>query len=420
MKIKTKIFLLFLLTLLLTGGAYMLVVFPILVADEAVMATGSLNNQVDELDRVIEKYRDVTQDQMNAIIAKYGLDDHETMEDQDQVAILKEILSMNPQVLSVKLLSMENGSVSVSQTGEVNYLNYADAIGEEWFVDAAKKPGDTVFSGIEMAEGSDDLIQHVTKVISDSEDASLGAVSFEMNIGLLKEFFRSMNFKDIGIYVMYTPTGSLMIEQGQPLRFEKQDILGQEFDHSNDGDVGFGVDLEKGQGLGEITYNGKTYYVAARESAAMPCTYYFMIDHEGIKKLVMHKVVPVLWISGAMTFMSLLVLLVLVQWLVNKPLVKFSRITAYIADTGDLSQVLDVRRKDEIGLMAKSFNTMVAELKNNKDNMESIVQERTRELRKLTVAIEQSPSEIIITDLEGRLEYANKAAVTARGFALRN
>lgn len=63
-------------------------------------------------------------------------------------------------------------------------------------------------------------------------------------------------------------------------------------------------------------------------------------------------------------------------------------------------------RHDELCGLAAAFNHMVEEL-----------QARGRELDKLTQAVEQSPANVVITDLQGRIEYVNEACVRHTGYA---
>jgi two-component system NtrC family sensor kinase len=66
---------------------------------------------------------------------------------------------------------------------------------------------------------------------------------------------------------------------------------------------------------------------------------------------------------------------------------------------------LAVRSRDETGELTEAFNQLMARLC-----------QADRELRKLTRAVEQSPSGIIITDTEGKIEYVNPAFSAATGY----
>jgi PAS domain S-box-containing protein len=64
----------------------------------------------------------------------------------------------------------------------------------------------------------------------------------------------------------------------------------------------------------------------------------------------------------------------------------------------------------------------IAETETHRDglrqHLQELVQERTTELRKLSRAVEQSPSTVVITDLKGTIEYANPSFARLTGYEL--
>jgi diguanylate cyclase (GGDEF)-like protein/PAS domain S-box-containing protein len=94
-------------------------------------------------------------------------------------------------------------------------------------------------------------------------------------------------------------------------------------------------------------------------------------------------------------------------------------------DHGQPFESIPIQFNDEIGFLTHSFNGMAAELDSLIKNLETRVEERTTELvsanellRKLSIAVEQSPSTIIITDLEPKIEYVNPAFTRSTGYTL--
>ena len=78
---------------------------------------------------------------------------------------------------------------------------------------------------------------------------------------------------------------------------------------------------------------------------------------------------------------------------------------------------------DEIGFLTRSFNDMGTELDNLIRTLEQRVAERTsdlvaanEQLRKLSRAVEQSPSSIVITDHDALIEYVNPAFTRSTGY----
>ena len=75
------------------------------------------------------------------------------------------------------------------------------------------------------------------------------------------------------------------------------------------------------------------------------------------------------------------------------------------AGWGRLTQDLPVDTDDEIGQLTTSFNAMRAALLESRQG-----------LQKLSRAVEQSPSSVVITDMEGRIEYVNSKFEQVTGF----
>lgn len=74
-----------------------------------------------------------------------------------------------------------------------------------------------------------------------------------------------------------------------------------------------------------------------------------------------------------------------------KPIEKLASATERVAK-GELAQTVDIRSRDEIGDLAKSFNAMTLQLKESRDNLERKVEERTRQLAENLEELRQARS----------------------------
>ncbi len=72
---------------------------------------------------------------------------------------------------------------------------------------------------------------------------------------------------------------------------------------------------------------------------------------------------------------------------------------------GDFSKRISINRNDEFGQMATSFNEMVGKLTDSAD-----------QVQKLSCAVEQSPSSVMITNTEGNIEYINLKFTQLTGY----
>lgn len=98
--------------------------------------------------------------------------------------------------------------------------------------------------------------------------------------------------------------------------------------------------------------------------------------------------------SGILVFLVLLFVWVIFLS-IAKPFYELSSSMDLIAK-GDLSQKVEIERGDEIGILATNFNKVIGKRRQAEDK-----------LRKLSCAIEQSASAVVITDTKGIIEYVN-------------
>lgn len=74
---------------------------------------------------------------------------------------------------------------------------------------------------------------------------------------------------------------------------------------------------------------------------------------------------------------------------------------------GNLDTPVEVGSQDELGQLTEGFNQMMRQLRSEQES-----------LRKLSRAVEQSPSGVMITDKEGRIEYVNPRFTEITGYGL--
>ena len=93
---------------------------------------------------------------------------------------------------------------------------------------------------------------------------------------------------------------------------------------------------------------------------------------------------------------------------------------------GNLDIDVPIIAYDELGKLAHSFNTMREEIKVDREELiginiklEQEIQSRketSEELKKLSLAVEQSPASVVITDLNGLIEYVNPKFCEVSGY----
>ncbi len=93
---------------------------------------------------------------------------------------------------------------------------------------------------------------------------------------------------------------------------------------------------------------------------------------------------------------------------------------------GDFNHQVTVYSNDELGHLAKCFNNMMDEINIDREALLSTNQRLAEEIRqrqlasqeltKLSLAVEQSPASVVITDLSGHIEYVNPKFCEVTGY----
>ena len=97
------------------------------------------------------------------------------------------------------------------------------------------------------------------------------------------------------------------------------------------------------------------------------------------------------------------------------------RLTAVVRDIagGDLKAKASIEADDEIGSLAMAFNDMTSNISNLIVDLEDEIGNHkltAENLNKLSQAIEQSPVSVMITDLQGNIEYVNPQLCKITGY----
>ena len=109
-----------------------------------------------------------------------------------------------------------------------------------------------------------------------------------------------------------------------------------------------------------------------------------------------------------MVFMALWIALRISRGIVD-PIQALAQATREVAK-GNLEMSVDISRDDEIGLLVRSFNSMVRELKENKESLQHAYAEAERRRLVIEKILENVNSGVISLDAEGRILTVNNAA----------
>jgi len=180
------------------------------------------------------------------------------------------------------------------------------------------------------------------------------------------------------------------------------------------------------------TLHGERYFISAKPLSRMDGqlagSIFMAKPHSDIEDVRREMLLR----TGQLSLVGLLAI-ALLGFLIYRYLGNIRRLslaTIEISESGKYSPVA-LESNDEIGILAKNFNRMLTtidqksqELKQYNDNLENEVNKRTTELQlalneldKFSLAVEQSPVAVVITDLSGNVEYANPHFARTTGYS---
>ena len=85
-------------------------------------------------------------------------------------------------------------------------------------------------------------------------------------------------------------------------------------------------------------------------------------------------------------------------------------------EAGNLGHTIPILSKDEMGDLAGALNKMSSQLQESRRQLQGYSAELESEVRKLSTAVIQNPNAIMITDIDGVIEYVNPQFTTLTGY----
>jgi two-component system, NtrC family, sensor kinase len=113
------------------------------------------------------------------------------------------------------------------------------------------------------------------------------------------------------------------------------------------------------------------------------------------------------WILAALTSGSIILLASFLARRISQPILALTDKTRLLAD-GDLSQHIEIKREDEIGMLGQSFNDMAFKLHSLVTHLDSLVEQRTKQYEEKNTELERAIHKL--EQIQDRLIFQEKLA----------
>lgn len=133
-----------------------------------------------------------------------------------------------------------------------------------------------------------------------------------------------------------------------------------------------------------IEYNGHFYYTTNRKYDShgfsnLDLNFFIMVNEDS-----MEDYIKKVWLNFGITSVFIFILVSSIAYIYSRDMIHAIKSLNYAMkniEEEESHKELDIKRKDEIGEITKVFITMKEEIINNQKNLESIIKDRTSELR---------------------------------------
>jgi diguanylate cyclase (GGDEF)-like protein/PAS domain S-box-containing protein len=163
---------------------------------------------------------------------------------------------------------------------------------------------------------------------------------------------------------------------------------------------------------------GTTMYSAAvMRLATAPWTIIVSLPQDEFLEPVVKQTKNALMLVSVIALIVVLIVMAATQLLLG-PVKRLTTVVKSIAE-GDLQAKAHIEANDEIGSLAKAFNEMTGSINHLIVDLEDEIGSHkltAENLNKLSQAIEQSPVSVMITDLDGNIEYVNPKLCDITGY----
>ncbi|RPH47185.1 MAG: hybrid sensor histidine kinase/response regulator, partial [Desulfobacteraceae bacterium] len=277
-----------------------------------------------------------------------------------------------------------------------------------WYVLAKNNPGKIMKTDAYPSLTTSDVNIGVVKALIDRNGTFYGVVGVDVTLVKLTSYISMFMTNPHGKLVLLDGNGVVLAGLSEEILFTNIK------DYSPDLSKIF---IQPVQKFASVKIQNIKHYVFFINTTELDWKIAVLIPYKNIEKPIIAQIV--MTTSGlaiGLVLLSILTLIGLNLYIV-KPLKKFIEETGYISRTSDLERYIDINSKDEIGLLASSYNQMIntlritykslkdteAELIEHRDNLEIMVKDRTAQL--------EDANEKLSSEIKERIQTLNELGI---------
>jgi signal transduction histidine kinase len=284
-----------------------------------------------------------------------------------------------------------------------------------WYILAKQNPRDVMITDAYPSVTTPDVNIGIVKALVDENGLFYGVVGIDITLNNLTDYISNFKISPVGKIFLTDSKGVVLASEDKKMRFKKIS--------DNSPDL-FKLLMENRQGVASLEIQRKRNYVYYRTSTQQNWKIAVLIPAKNIENQIRGPVIiTVVGLSIGLLLLTVITLIGLNIFVV-RPLHKFVGETNYIAETSNLERRIEIHSRDEIGLLAKSYNEMISalyktqnsleatgkELRVHRDHLEELVKERTMRLQEVNEKLSEEIEERIKREEELR-QTLNELAV---------
>lgn len=270
-----------------------------------------------------------------------------------------------------------------------------------------------ILGDVYFDEDSQTYVVGASGVLRDSNGAVRGVAAADVYLDSISNIVSNIQIEDTGgIFLVDTRTDTIIGHRDAT-------VVGEKLSEADDGMYAYAEEQIQAGQTGLSLY-GDTYIQVEQVAGSSWMAVAYVSKAEVLSEL-QDLTVTIVKVSVAAVFVLLLFVVLLIQWIIGRPVRELSRVATRIA-AGDLNQVIHYKSRDEMGILADDFNHVTVRLREyikyineisdilceiSKGNLDFVLEsEYTGEFAKIKSSLEEISVEL--NSVMGQLNIASR------------